>query len=217
MEPVTLTTGRLLLRTVAPFDAPALYDACQDPGIQRWTQVPSPYLPEHAESFAAHQVPDGWRDDTAYNFGAFLRTDSPDGTPARDDDSAHAREGAAGAPHPREGALVGMIGVIRRLQRTGEIGFWVAPQHRGRGYVTEGALAVTRWAFTGAGIDRMEWRAEVGNAPSRTAALKIGFTLEGTLRSGLSNKGVRRDCWIGSLLPHELGLDGTEPYLPTPA
>ena len=42
------------------------------------------------------------------------------------------------------------------------------------------------------------------------------FTIEGTLRSALNNKGVRRDCWVGSLLPSDLGLPSTAPYLPAP-
>ena len=46
-----LTTRRLLLRPIAPDDAQAIYTACQDPAIQRWTTVPSPYLLEHAEFF----------------------------------------------------------------------------------------------------------------------------------------------------------------------
>ena len=45
MEPVTLTTARLLLRTVGPQDTDAVHAAAQDPDIQRWTTVPSPYLP----------------------------------------------------------------------------------------------------------------------------------------------------------------------------
>lgn len=36
MEPITLTTGRLLPRPFVPGDADALHTACQDPGIQRW-------------------------------------------------------------------------------------------------------------------------------------------------------------------------------------
>ena len=36
-----------------PEDLDALLGACQDPEIQRWTPLPSPYLPEHAELFVA--------------------------------------------------------------------------------------------------------------------------------------------------------------------
>lgn len=48
MDPVTLTTDRLLLRSVGPHDTDTVYEAVQDPDIQRWTTIPSPYLREHA-------------------------------------------------------------------------------------------------------------------------------------------------------------------------
>ncbi|GAA2254715.1 acetyltransferase [Streptomyces ruber] len=189
MEPVTLTTDRLHLRTPAgPQDTDAVYEAAQDPDIQRWTTVPSPYLREHAEDFVGRMAPDGWANGSSFTFGAFLPS----------------------------GGLAAMIGLSLHPLSTGEIGFWATKEHRGRGYVTEAALAVSRWAFTTLGVDRVEWRAEVGNHASRAVAVKAGFTLEGTLRSAIDNKGVRRDCWVGSLLPSDLGLPSTAPYLPTP-
>lgn len=192
MEPETLSTDRLLLRTVDTRDAPAAYAACQDPDIQRWTQVPSPYLPEHAESFLGEHVPSGWRHDTAFGFGAFALADAGPGSTS----------------------LIAMLEVTRRPMGTGEIGFWAAREHRGRGYVTEAVLALSRWAFTRAGIDRMEWRAEVGNTASRAVAERAGFTMEGVLRSAMVHRGVRRDCWVGSLLPSDLGLAPGQAYLP---
>ncbi|MFV0135668.1 GNAT family N-acetyltransferase [Streptomyces sp. HMX87] len=186
MEPLTLTTDRLALRTVGPRDTEAVYAACQDPDIQRWTTMPSPYLPEHARGFTERMVPDGWANSTMFTFGLFL--------PAGD--------------------LVGMLGLTMLSLGTAEIGFWGAKEHRGNGYVTEAAVAASRWAFTELKVDRVEWRAEVGNTASRAVARRAGFTLEGTLRAGINNKGVRRDCWVGSLLPSDLGLPSTAPYLP---
>ncbi|MER6035136.1 MULTISPECIES: GNAT family N-acetyltransferase [unclassified Streptomyces] len=187
MEPVTLTTDRLLLRTVGPDDTEAVYRAAQDPDMQRWiSQFPSPYLREHAEGFTGRMVPDGWACDSMYTFGLFLPG----------------------------GELAGMLAITMRALGVGEVGFWAVREHRGRGYVTEATLAAARWAFTALCVDRLEWRAEVGNAASRAVAERAGFTVEGTLRSGVNNKGVRRDCWVGSLLPSDLGLPSTAPYLP---
>lgn len=39
------------LRSVESIDADWIFEACQDPEIQRWTRVPSPYLREHAVGF----------------------------------------------------------------------------------------------------------------------------------------------------------------------
>ncbi|GAA4810505.1 GNAT family N-acetyltransferase [Streptomyces ziwulingensis] len=186
MEPHILTTDRLLLRTVGPRDTDAVHRACQDPDIQRWTVIPSPYLPEHARSFTGQMVPAGWANATMFTFGTFLPT----------------------------GDLVGMTGLTMLSPGASEIGFWGAKEHRGRGYVTEAVLTVSRWAFTTLSVDRVEWRAEVGNTASRAVAERAGFTMEGTLRSAVDNKGVRRDCWVGSLLPSDLGLPSTAPYTP---
>ena len=45
-------------------------------------------------------------------------------------------------------------------------------------------------------------------------AHQAGFTLEGTLRAAITNKGTRRDCWLASLLPSDLSLPSPTPYLP---
>ena len=189
MEPVTLTTDRLILRVVGPQDTVTVYAAAQDPEIQRWTSIPSPYLPEHAQSFTEQLVPDGWASGSMFSFGVFLP----------------------------EGELVGMLSLTMRSLSAAEIGFWGAKEHRGNGYVTEAARAASRWAFTRLSVDRVEWRAEVGNKPSRAVAERAGFAFEGVLRSAIIHQGVRRDCWVGSLLPSDLELPSTAPYLPAPA
>ncbi|UUU22593.1 GNAT family N-acetyltransferase [Streptomyces sp. DSM 40750] len=188
MDPVTLTTARLLLRTVDRHDTDTVYAAAQDPDIQRWTTIPSPYLREHAEGFVEQAVPEGWANASMFTFGLFL--------PA--------------------GELVGMLGVTMRSLGTGEIGFWATKEHRRNGYITEATRAAAHWSFTTLALDRLEWRAEVGNTASRAVAEHTGFTLEGTLRAALTNNGVRRDCWLGSLLPSDLGLPSATPYLPAP-
>lgn len=190
MEATTLTTDRLRLRPFGPQDTEAVYHACQDPDIQRWTVVPSPYARSDAEFFTGRMSPEGWRDGSMYNF-AVLRED---------------------------GTLTGALGVNRRTHAgTYEIGFWTAKEQRGHGYMTEAVLGAARWAFASLGCDRLEWRAEVGNVPSRAVALRAGFRMEGVQRSGLLNKGVRRDTWTGALLPSDLGLPGTEAYVPAAA
>ncbi|MFE7543058.1 GNAT family N-acetyltransferase [Streptomyces platensis] len=212
MEPVTLTTERLVLRPFEPSDAPAVHAACQEPDIPRWTSVPSPYGVADAEHFVGTIVPDGWRDNTTYNFAVVSRAD---------------------------GSLVGAMGLVRlgRLhtpERQAELGYWTAKEQRGRGYTAEAGRAVLRWAFRELGVERLEWHAEAGNEGSRAVARRLGFHMEGTLRAHLVRGGTRRDVWIGSLLPSDLadladlagqpGPSGsrgpaarnTTPYLPYP-
>ncbi|HWU10418.1 MAG TPA: GNAT family N-acetyltransferase [Streptomyces sp.] len=190
MEPLTLTTERLLMRPFTPEDADAVHTACQDPKIQRWTVVPSPYTRADAELFTRELSPAGWQDGTMYNFAVLLRGGGP---------------------------LVGALGVNRRdVPGTYEVGFWTAEEHRGAGLMTEAVLAAARWTFTALAADRFEWRAEIGNTASRAVALRAGFRMEGEQRSALLNKGIRRDTWTGALLPADLGLPGTRPHRATP-
>jgi RimJ/RimL family protein N-acetyltransferase len=43
-----LSDGTIALRPLREDDVPAIYEACQDPLIPRFTRVPSPYTMEHA-------------------------------------------------------------------------------------------------------------------------------------------------------------------------
>ncbi|MFI9046812.1 GNAT family N-acetyltransferase [Streptomyces sp. NPDC053427] len=182
MEPVILTTERLLLRPFEASDAATVYAACQEPDIPRWTSIPSPYGFEDAELFTGTTSPEGWHTDTSYSFAVLSRSD---------------------------GCLVGSMGLIRldRLhppERQAELGYWTAKEHRGKGYTVEAARAVVHWAFADLGVERMEWLAEAGNEGSQAVARRVGFRMEGTLRAKLIHAGTRRDAWIGSLLPSDL-------------
>ncbi|MEU7582674.1 GNAT family N-acetyltransferase [Streptomyces sp. NPDC041068] len=190
MEPVTLFTERLCLSVFTPEDIDETYLACQDPDIQRWVPIPSPYARVDAENFIGRVVPDGWRNDLEYTFAVRPR----EGGPLLAATSLH---------HPRSG--------------TWEVGYWTAKEHRGRGYMTETVLGLARWAFTDLRCTRLEWRAEVGNTGSRAVVEKAGFTVESVLRAGLLNKGTLRDAWVGALLPSDLGMPSPLPYLPAKA
>jgi RimJ/RimL family protein N-acetyltransferase len=152
--------------------------ACQDPEIQRWTSLPSPYLPEHAEHFVTTHTRQAWADRTSAPLGVF---------------------------DPATGELLGANGLIHRGGLTGEIGYWVAPWARGRGVATRATHAVAAWALSALGLTRLAWRAEVGNHASRLIAERLGFRLEGVQRAGTVREGGSRvDCWTASLLPGEL-------------
>ncbi len=89
--------------------------------------------------------------------------------------------------------------------REAELGYWTAPAARGRGVATRAGRAVAQWATDLLGIERLVWRAEVGNHASRLVALRIGFTMEGLGRGNLRHAdGSRLDGWIGALYPGEV-------------
>jgi RimJ/RimL family protein N-acetyltransferase len=175
MDPVEITAGDLHLRPFRPSDAPAVHAACQDPDIQRWTRVPSPYTRQDAHAFIEEFAPSEWESGRGAVFAIVDATG---------------------------GELLGTIGLSELDDPEGlaEIGYWMVPAARGRGVMTRAVGTVCRWAFAECGRERIEWLASVGNVASRRVAEKAGFTIEGTLRSRLVLRGRRTDAWIGGLL-----------------
>ncbi|MEU1423761.1 GNAT family N-acetyltransferase [Kitasatospora sp. NPDC005751] len=180
--PGLLVTERLFLRPPRESDLDAIFEACQDPEIQRWTVVPSPYRREDAEYFVNDLAVNGRRTGENLVWCVVER---------------------AG------GALVGAQGLVRVPGRPGtaEVGWWATREHRGRGYTVEAARAVAHHAITELGLRRLEWTAYVGNEGSRAVAEKVGFRFEGTLRSYAEQRGEFRDSWVGGLLATDLATD----------
>ena len=156
MEAPTLRDGDLILRPPAPEDAEAVTAACQDPEIQRWTLVPSPYRREHAEEWLA-AAPGRARDGEAVALLAF--------------------EG--------DGRLAGSFSLMELdLERGyGEIGYWVAPWARGRGVATRSVRLLHEWAAGELGLRRIEILPDAANAPSRRVAERCGYVATGELRA----------------------------------
>jgi RimJ/RimL family protein N-acetyltransferase len=173
MEPFEMTDGVVLLRAPDASDVDRIAHLCQDPSIQAWTTVPSPYTREDAESFVTHLVAGGWAAGTGCNW---------------------AIRGAA------SGDLLGMIGLATEPPGSAEIGYWLAPASRGRGLMSRSVALVLDAAFGGLGLERVTWRAYLGNGPSRRVAERAGFRVEGEIRGGGVQRGVRRDEWVGTLL-----------------
>jgi RimJ/RimL family protein N-acetyltransferase len=101
-----------------------------------------------------------------------------------------------------EGELVAAIGLRIDQRENGEIGYWCAPEARGRGVVTRALRHVCQYAFDEVGIERLEMIIDPDNVASRRVAEKAGFVEEGVMRSHLLHPdGQRRDSVIYSLLP----------------
>jgi RimJ/RimL family protein N-acetyltransferase len=62
---------------------------------------------------------------------------------------------------------------------------------------TEAMLLMARRIFEELGYRRYEWKCDADNRPSRQAALRFGFTYEGTFRQHMVVKGRNRDtAWF---------------------
>jgi [ribosomal protein S5]-alanine N-acetyltransferase len=108
-------------------------------------------------------------------------------------------------PHD-DGALLGggSLNNVDLAEGRAGIGYWLAPQARGRGVATHAVRLICGWAFEDLRLARLELTCGPDNVASQRVAERCGFTREGVLRSHLPFKGGRRDTVIFSLLPGEL-------------
>jgi RimJ/RimL family protein N-acetyltransferase len=80
---------------------------------------------------------------------------------------------------------------------------WVGSKMRRTRAATEAMFLLLRLAADDLGYRRLCWKCNALNAPSRRAALRLGFVYEGTLRAHLVVKGRRRDTAYFSILEEE--------------
>ena len=173
-EGVLLETRRLLLRPFEEDDAPDILAASRDPELLRWM------------AWAPAQ--------TAETALAWCVTHSHA-------DPAHGVNFAVVGGD----RFVGTVGLSRTDWTDGrvEIGYWIAPWARRKGYAVEATLGAAAYAFE-KGLHRIELLAAVGNLASQGVAEKAGFTREGVLRQATLTPAGRVDAVLFSLLEGEL-------------
>ncbi|WP_202565103.1 GNAT family N-acetyltransferase [Agreia sp. COWG] len=172
----TLTSSRLLLDQPGDADIGAITEACQDAVFERFMTLPWPYRQSDAQYFVRHLVPEGWADGDEASW-AIRPLDDP-------------------------GRLLGMISI---RSANAELGYWLAPDARGHGYMVEAVDRVVAWAremhFAGAGTVR--WSCVAGNIASAAVARRAGFRYVGEGPSTVAMRdGSRPLSWFGEhLLP----------------
>ena len=170
-----LTDGRIRLRTLGAADEEAVFEAGQDPDIQRWVPVPVPYLRENAHDFVRNWQ-DGWTN------------------------VVHGALAIADASSDRVLGAIGLSPIEHRLS----VGYWVVPAERGRGVATDAVRLLVAWAVRTLGYPRLELYHFIGNEGSARVATKAGFQREGILRLYSDLRGEPRDCVMYSLLASEV-------------
>ncbi len=161
------TDGTITLRDWPAADGPAVARAYTDSEIQRWTEVPAFYEEEYARQFLEGR-------EESRRLGQTLEMAIADA---------------------RSLTMLGSVGLVSfdAVNRRGEVGYWVAPQGRGRGVATAAVRLLSSAAFAQLDLIRLDLIAAVGNVASLRVAEKAGFTREGVMRSYLANKQDRRD------------------------
>jgi ribosomal-protein-serine acetyltransferase len=173
-EGVLLETERLLLRPFDEGDADDLLAAGEDPEILRWMPWASRQTRQTAIDWCTtHAHPDPSR---AMNF-AIVAGDR----------------------------FAGSIGLSRTDWTDGrsEVGYWIAPWARRKGYAVEATRGAAAYAFE-KGMHRIELLTAVANRASQGVAEKAGFTRECVLREAMLIRAGRVDAVLYSLLASEL-------------
>lgn len=170
-----ILTSRLRIRDFRLGDIPDLALAATDETIQRWLPLPKPYTLAHAEQWCTVTAPRAFEEGTGLELAVEDR-----GTKE----------------------LIGSV----RLKSTNwltsvtEIGYWISPGGRGRGYATEAVGELSAWTFSSSPIERIELLAATENTASQRVAERCGYVREGVLRrAGITHLG-RVDLVMYSLL-----------------
>lgn len=144
----SLLTERLTLRALRLDDVPALVAACGDPEIVRWcVSIPLGYTERDALGFISYSH------DAATAEAEFIWAIDA------------------------SGVFAGVVSLFDVSESSAEVGFWLAPDSRGQGFMAEALGAAVGFALDplGLGLDRLAWTALEGNSSSEKVARKVGF------------------------------------------
>ncbi len=179
MTPIfSLNTERLLIRRFNIADAPTVQKLAGDRVIADTTRiVPHPYLDGLAEEWIQSQQPPG-PESTTIELAITLRQDT---------------------------TLVGAISLvaINRQDSRAELGYWIGKPFWGKGYCTEAASEILRYAFETVRLNRVSARHLARNPASRRVLEKIGMSREGCLRQDNKKWDIFEDVVVHGILAAE--------------
>lgn len=159
-SPEPVSSG-VRLRPLGEDDVPRIVEACTDPVTRRWlSSIPVPYTEAAARAYL---------DDCSWQ--AAIGAKAGWAVTTLDDDR-----------------LLGHISLMLSTggisPQSGEIGYWMHPDSRGRGLAREATRLVIAHAFgrDGAALSRLDLYAAEGNDASNRVARSLGFRSVGTRR-----------------------------------
>ena len=173
----TIECGRLRLRWLTRADVPALYAIFSDPEVARYLTRPPMSEESEASDFLA-SIERGFAERSLYQWGMEDASD---------------------------GRVVGTLTLahVDAAHRRAEVGFMLARDRWGRGYLTEALPALVRFAFAVLGLHRLEADADPRNVASIRALERVGFRREGYQRERYFQAGEWQDAILFGLLRHE--------------
>ncbi|MFD9072709.1 GNAT family N-acetyltransferase [Streptomyces lasiicapitis] len=189
-QPTLAAHGGLILRAWSPPDAPAVYEAFQDPVLQRW----------HArvadDEDEAREWIEGWRAAWAEEQNAHWAVADAD-----------------------TGEVLGRVALreINLADGQAEMAYWTLPRARGRGVAPRAVTALADWALHVAGLHRLELTHATANEASCRVALKTGFETEGTKRSAILHEDGWHDMHLHARIKGDgVGQAQARGHVPVP-
>ncbi|MEM6765706.1 MAG: GNAT family N-acetyltransferase [Bacteroidota bacterium] len=158
----TLTTERLILRQIHAEDKPYVFQGLSHPDVIKYYGVSYQSLEDSQEQM---------------DWYANLEKRG---------------EGIFWAVCDKETATfygTGGIYDISQEHKKAEIGFWLLPDHWGKGILKESFAAIEQYVFGTLGLHRIEGFVETGNRNCIRAMGKVGYQLEGTMKDAEVKKG----------------------------
>ncbi|MFD6431458.1 GNAT family N-acetyltransferase [Streptomyces venezuelae] len=163
VEPAPGAPG-LSLRPWTDRDVPALLTAHRDPALRRWLTL---RLESEADAYHwVEQQREAWSAGTFFSFAVT----------AEDTDAEHGR--------PIGNVVLKVAPDSSRPGAASEVGYWTAPEARGKGVAPRALDAVSRWAFASRSLvvpGRLELLHAAANDGSCRVAQKSGYAFHSTL------------------------------------
>lgn len=169
-----IRTKRLHLRLFRMEDASVVKKFAGDPDVARTTaNIPHPYEDGMAEAWIRSQYSAIARGD-AMTFAVTLKKDA---------------------------ALIGSMSLsINKVDRLGELGYWIGKPYWSNGYCTEAAQAMIAYGFMHLGLNRIQARHMASNPASGRVMQKCHMDFEGTHRQVIYRNGTFEDLSIYAIL-----------------
>ena len=161
----TLQYGRYTLRPTLDTDVTAIYEACQDPLIPRFTTVPVNYTMSHALDYF-QRIPASIELQREIPFVIEF-----------------------GVGDEKEFAGVISLHTISIDNHRAEIGYWMREQMRGKGIATMATKILTGYGLDTLGFKRIEAAVDLDNTASQKLLVSAGYEREGVLRQRVTRSG----------------------------
>lgn len=174
LEPVILTTPRLIVRPLTEDDVPALFDIFSHPEVMRYWSYPALTDMTQAQDML-QRIQADYRNGNSVRLGIERRSD---------------------------GVLLGTCALFsfHAASHRAEIGYALGRPHWGAGYMHEALTALIDYAFTTLDLYRLEADIDPRNVGSARTLERLGFQKEGHLRERwIVNGEISDTVWYGLL------------------